>query len=810
MDPAHQKAAGKHPREPSWQTTAAMTPAQIDELWTGWKSNSNVGILTGRPSGMFVVDVDPDNGGMESMRRLIADNGPMPKGVFTQKTGSGGYHLLFQMPADFDVTNSPRELKEAYPGIDLRGTGGQIVAAPSVSGKGPYSWMTDLSAKPGPAPKWLLDLLRPKAVSPTAQVVEPSTSSTIRDTSDPEVQRVEAYAQNVVAAELGRLDKMRDLAVGPEGTYRGEPWDAGVFHVACALLEVANAPWNSYSVEQAHTDLLRKAPKDEGFPATRVAMKWESALSRVGLGARPYPQAKPNVASDWLDDMAEQGLPMDPLLFGGGVMAPEGALLVGDDEDAAPVDLPPRDRNDIGNGMRMADHYGRVLRWVIEAQKWALYTGGRWLLVDETIVRTMVHTMMQELIPATEALHYSTDPVGEAPDDGDDDDRSSEREKFLKFLASQKFTTKMNNCLKEAKARPELIASQEDFDSHDMLLNCANGVVDLRTGDLLPHDPDLMLGKQVPVDYDPSAAAPLWNRFLERVQPNQEKLAFLQRCLGYSISGSTQEQVFFVWHGESGTGKSVAAGTISTILGSYGGIVATSVLMETGEEQHPTGWADLDGSRWLTATETRKGGRLEEEKIKEFTGGQKIKARFMNRDFFEYKPVGKIQLITNHYPVLSAHDSIWRRTWLLLWNEKIRGEEVDLKLQEKMEATELPGILAWLVRGCVAWQEQGLNPPQAAKDDLDQWRGNSDPFQDFIREQTMPSPGAKTSVQTLFDAYSAWAFKSNLKAMTLPSFVATMMERQYEYVREGAGSYFLGVVPISQTAPIVATAPWDT
>lgn len=297
------RSAAKHPVADAWQKAEPLTAEQIDEAWSGWRESSNVGIATGSASGFFVLDVDPDNGGADSLKRLQNDYAPLDVACATE-TGSGGWHLLMKMPEDFEPTNRRGGLKD-YVGLDIRGTGGQIVAPPSVTPKGAYRWLKE--GEPGPAPEWLLDLLRPapvQAATPAAPLVP---------ADDAEARRLQVYAEAVRVGEIARLTAMAAAAV-PEGqTYSGEPWDATTHAVACNLLELANSDWAPYDAATAYADLHQHAPRDAGFTDLDVNRKWQSAIATAGDKARAFP-----VARESTDDMvkswaAEPGVKVDPI-----------------------------------------------------------------------------------------------------------------------------------------------------------------------------------------------------------------------------------------------------------------------------------------------------------------------------------------------------------------------------------------------------------------------------------------------------------------------------------------------------------------
>lgn len=789
------RSAGKHPRNARWQRGRGLNEHQIREIWKPYNPYfANVGIATGAPSGFWVLDIDPDSGGNETIRKMQEANGPLSAGRVT-RTGSGGWHLHFTMP-DFDVSNSPGRITKTYgKGVDVRGTGGQIVAPPSVSAKGAYAVIKDEPI--GPAPDWLLDLIRPEEREPLPTIEDPSwtassavptvdgTSSatpasnaaSAADASSPLAPvaagstttdpRVATYAQRAWDGEIARLHELAQKG------WDGPPWDATTYEVACNLLELANAPWTPYGLNDAYAALFTNAPRDEGFDDDRINTKFESARAKVGGAARREPvlTAAPVEAA------------ADPLMGAGNPDVRVDPRLLAAQSPATGESWPMRTWDDLGNAERLVDHYGQVLRWVEEAGKWAHYTGTRWELVPQ--VRTLVHAMLDSLA-TTEALSYS-----DVKDDPDD--KASPRTAFMKWVKTQRMSSRISACLKEAAGYRALQATLSDFDANPMLLNVANGVVDLTTGALLPPDPAFMMMQQSPVAYQPDANAPLWDKFLERTQPDAMMRGYLQRVSGYSLTGRTGEQAMFMHHGTGANGKSVFLRAAALVTGDYGQTVHRSTLLVKSGESHPTDIARMVGKRFLQVSETAAGRRLDEEVVKGLTGGEKQTARFMHGDFFDFTPTGKIHYVTNHLPRLSDAESIWRRLHLIGWRVTIPAHEMDPDLGDKLEA-EAPGILAWMVRGAVEWHRYRLQPPAEALGDLAEYRREQDEFGEFMATCLIVDPTATSTVDDLYAAYQGWCWRNGVRNLLHgPDFSKVLVERGFERVRNAHVRGFRGL-----------------
>lgn len=766
-------SAGKHPINPSWQNTPPLSPADIYDAW-GSHPGANVGVATGAPSGFFVLDIDPDGGGFETMQALVAQHGPMPA-TAVQRTGSGGYHYLFALPS-FPVRNKQGGTKRwAFAGLDVRGDGGQIVIAPSVSGKGAYA----LDDKPlAQAPEWLLRAIWEAQQTPEAPTAAPAAPSAPVALDAAEAARLASYAQRAIELELGRLAECRAKAT-TTGAYDGPPWNHTTYAVACNLTELANTPWAPLTHEQVEMLLLEHAPRDPGFGDYEVRKCLASARQTVGAGARSAPP-KP------VDLLA-------PFAEGGTVAAPAPTNEVG-------RVVQRRTWDDLGNAMRVVDHYGDRIRWVAKNRYWAAYDGRRWVHDADEAVIALIQGMIARLDDVEGEL-YSDSPV--IDDSGKE--KPSERKQFRAWAAKQRMAARVDACLKMARARPELQVSPAGFDADPMLLNCTNGVLDLRTATLRPHDPSLMLSMIANVAYDPAARAPNWEAFMARTMPDPSQRAYLQRISGYSITGDTGEQAFFIHQGSGANGKSQYLVVMNELLGEYNQIVPRDTLLVKSGSQIPTDIARMVGKRFLQTSETAAGRRLDEEIVKNLTGGEGVVARHLYGKEFEHTPTGKVHYVTNHLPRLSNADSIWRRLHLLTWGVTIPEGERVKNLGRLLASHEGPGILNWLVQGALAWQELGgLARPEQATADVLQYRTEQDELGEFLEDFIVPAAGARATVETIYTAYQRWIGVSGLghKALSRQALSMAMRERGYLPFRGTGGVRGFTGVMVRASEPI--------
>jgi len=326
-----------------------------------------------------------------------------------------------------------------------------------------------------------------------------------------------------------------------------------------------------------------------------------------------------------------------------------------------------------------------------------------------------------------------------------------------------------------------IYAQMDWFDSNPYFLNCANGILDLRTGQLLPHDPTHFITHHTPVSYDPQATAPTWLAFLARIFDNDtDMIAFVQRAIGYTLTGDTGEQCLFFMYGMGANGKSTLANTVSAMLGDYANTVNTEALMYKNYGSGiPNDIAALTGLRMVIASELPQGKRLNETLIKQLTGGDAISARHMRSEWFTFTPRFKLWMFGNHKPnIAGTDDGIWRRLRTLPFTVQIPESEQDTTLGDKLQS-ELPGILAWAVAGCQQWQRERLSTPDKVTAATADYRQSQDAIGRFVEECCVTGVNMSVRYRALYDAYKLWAETYGEYVMRGKSFGEAMTERGF-------------------------------
>ena len=328
-----------------------------------------------------------------------------------------------------------------------------------------------------------------------------------------------------------------------------------------------------------------------------------------------------------------------------------------------------------------------------------------------------------------------------------------------------------------------------ELDADPWALNCANGIVDLRTGELRPHDPAEMHSKLVPIAFEPTARAPHWERFLEQVfAEDAELVTFVKRFAGHSLSGDVREQLLVFAHGAGANGKSTMLGALRNLAGDYGLQLDPTVLTASQHDQHPTGLTDLRGARLVTTIETDAGRRLAEALVKMLTGGDPIRARRMRGDYFEFLPTHHLWLAGNHLPAIRGTDlGIWRRIALVPFDVTFEGERQDPDLPAKLDA-EAHGILAWAIEGCLEWQQHGLQVPARVKAATASYRTSQDHLGRFIDERCVVEDTAYVTSRDLRAEYIEWCEAQGEKPWSAKAVGAELTDRGFDTGTVGRGN----------------------
>ena len=375
-------------------------------------------------------------------------------------------------------------------------------------------------------------------------------------------------------------------------------------------------------------------------------------------------------------------------------------------------------RTDLGNAQHFAREHSGTLRHVRERRMWLAWDGTRWRR-DATgdADRAAKQTARKLLIAAASA-----------PEE--------ECKAAIKWALATQSEGRLRAMLTLAATEPELALGADELDQDPWLLACSNGTIDLRTAKLRAHDPGDLISMATDIDYQPEAPCERWQEFLNEVFAGDDELiAFMQRLIGYTLTGDTREHMLAVFHGAGRNGKSTLVKILQRLLGDHATTAALETFLRARGDRGPRNdLAGLHRARLVTAAESGEGKRLDEATVKELTGGDRISARFLYAEHFQFVPRFKLVLISNHRPKIDGDDdAIWARLRLVPFLVCFEGRE-DKQLDSKLEA-ELPGILAWAVQGCQDWQREGLGQAAAVTAATAEYRADEDVLGAFLAEK---------------------------------------------------------------------------
>jgi putative DNA primase/helicase len=457
----------------------------------------------------------------------------------------------------------------------------------------------------------------------------------------------------------------------------------------------------------------------------------------------------------------------------GGVMSTV-AELFGGKANADPFELP----TELAAATYFVEHYGQDLRYCERLGGWLVWDGRRWKRDVDGEVFRRAGACARKIADSANQL----------------DDLEARKKRIAYAIALQR--RRGLEAIAGIAQHQEAVAIGDParFDADPWLLNVANGTIDLRTGELRPHRREDLLTRIADITFDPQARAPRWEQFLQEVfRGDADTIAFVQRAIGYSLTGSTREHALFILHGTGRNGKSTFLAMVGKLLGAYAAAANAATFMGRRDGTVNNDLARLHGARFVSAIETNEGQTLAEAFVKALTGGDRLVARHLFQEFFEFMPSFKIWLSTNHKPGIRGGDeAIWRRIRLIPFEERFDSDRADLQLGEKLE-NELPGILAWAVTGCLAWQRDQLGTAVSVAAATEAYRSEMDTFGEFLNARCTLDPAASAPAGELFNAYRAWCNETGEKPLSQRWFGMKLGERGLKSVRTKRQRLWIGL-----------------
>jgi putative DNA primase/helicase len=689
---------------------ASSDEETVRKWWKRWPE-AQIGIATGKISGLVVLDVDLGKEGVESSWNSLIQKQVIQLDTVRARSGAGGLHLYFKYPENETVQNTVEH--GGNKGIDFRGDGGYIVAPPSihsVTGK-EYLWENSIfETTLHECPEFMY------SVNATA------TLSYISAAPIPEGHR------NVAMTAIAGI--LRTFGLNEE-------------HILNVL------------IQQNSERCVPPLPETELESIAKHIIKYPPHNTRRG-------------ASDSLGDTV----------------------------------LLSYEPSEVGFAQMFTDINSGQLKYHSNRGKWYWWSSHYWRAdhTGVTLYRSMeaARTYMQAALrvqdPEARAIRM----------------RQGLKQQHYNFL---------NHSLLLATSFPNINAPADNWDKEEYLIACENGVLNLTDGTLRPGYPEDMISKHLEVIYNPNAYAPKWQKFLEEIfEGDQRVIEYVQRCVGYSLTGSVKEQCLFILLGFGANGKSTFLEVLHKLFGEYGQSAPFSTFeRQVGGTRQSNDLAVLNGMRFISASEPRQGSVFDEGRLKQLTGGDYVTARFLHQEYFTFRPEGKIWIAANHAPIVKDDsDGFWRRVHKIDFNvkfwdadhpDKPAGAKVkNGKLRDELLA-ELPGILAWAVRGAIQWASEGLKPPTTVREATKAYEIDSDPLAPFIGRKCNIEPELRVLKEDLFRAYSIDCEAQKLKpyeVLTARRFHERLAPR-YTVVVENGQSYYQGLaLKHTESAPTIS------
>ncbi|MEI4262344.1 phage/plasmid primase, P4 family [Roseovarius sp. D0-M9] len=735
--------AGKANGGARWGATT--DPETIRSYWQQFPE-ALLGIATGTDSRFFVIDADTPEGhdkdGVGTLRGWIEEHGALPHTI-EATTPSGGWHIYFRWPDDLDIRNSESKLAS---GIDVRGDGGMVLAPPTIkpgTGKA-YSWKNP----PGffelaDCPEWLLSRIRQAQMPKLSERASPARVQI--DTGG-----ATAWADKALQGELAKL------LAAPEGA--------------------RNAALNRCAFN------LGQIVAGGGLSADMVKGRMSAAAAGIGL------EAGESAAT------IESG-------FQAGAATPRGPKERSTGAGAATADQKPRpnapDDIDLSQDALASDlgarSFDRDARHVASWGKWLFWDGTRWQIDDKLDHLTRTRAFLRER--AVDLTDWAERKAAKI----DDTEGEDKGDKLRRWAKDQSRTMRSKNTVAAVesltRSNPASVVHPDAFDANRLLLGTPGGTVDLRTGNLRQAERGDMITKLTACrPAEPGTSPERWLTFLHEIfDGDAELVEFMQRVAGYALTGLTTEHKLLFLYGTGRNGKSVFLNTLTHIWADYARRAAAETFLNTQGDKHATGLAGLQGARLVAGSELPVGKTWDESVIKDLTGGDRMTARFMRGDFFDFDPQLTLMIAGNNQPSFRGVDEAIRaRVVLVPFLVTIPPEKRDRGLADKLKA-EGPEILRWAIEGALHWLEKGLDVPAKVAAASTEYMDDEDTLGQFLIDATMTDPAGFVTTTDLHEQFKFWCEKQGLHAWTLHTLRKELKSRGFQDHRRPHGRGFIGL-----------------
>lgn len=436
--------------------------------------------------------------------------------------------------------------------------------------------------------------------------------------------------------------------------------------------------------------------------------------------------------------------------------------------------------DDTGNARRFVDRFGENIRYNFDNKAWYIWNGKAWAKDEKDLIKCYADVLIEEM-------------KREIPDEAE----GSSAQALIRNIKHVSSSSGKEAMLKEAQHIGDMPTRNEDYDKDPYLLNCGNGVVDLRTGELLPHRREYMMARNTRVPIDMEGEPELWVETLQGIfKGSQDLVDFAQKAVGYSATGDTKETCFFQCYGDGSNGKSLFFSVVADCLGDYALNAQVETILARGKAPSSNASPDIArmaGARFVRTTEPNEGARFNEGLVKQITGGHdKITARFLYASDFEFTPCFKLWIACNYKIAVRGTDKgIWRRMRLIPFEASFEGKKDDKDRAEKLKA-EYPKILGWIVKGAMKWQKEGLATPTEVSLATEEYRSEMDILASYLAQRAKLDPDRKEKSSDIYKDYKQWALNGGEYVMTQTKFGLEMAKKFRKQTSYGC-VYYLGL-----------------
>lgn len=830
---AEPKDVGKHPSIGEWNVRATSDSVIVDRWWETMP-DGNVAIYASG-SGMLVIDIDPRSGGdnsFDDFERLV--DGHLPPtveaftGAYTTKIGAvRGRHLFYKCDPSESLIGNLKSL--GLPGVDIKHNG-YVLVAPSrhfsgvsyewVPGKAP--WETEVAE----APEELLQVLRKKARRSSGALGQGDWDWVGGLDYDGEKVDVDKMLEEGID-EGSRAVDIYKMACSLANKFPVDT-EAGRLAVETMMIrfnhEKVRPPLELEGVGGLLSHVRRAIDFVVDHPKTSIAdkvspglMSWAAdrqAESQTAAATRKKPINVQAVIPEWRDpDHAETlagtiggavaesihaGNSISQTFINNNVDVPKDPDAVSENEGGTPG---KRTLTDTGNGRRLVDSFGSAIRYT-PGIGWFTWDGGYWKPDAEDLETRELAKRLATVI-ASEVANY------------EDHERQSE---VVKWAQQAKSNSRLSGAIESATSDPRVVLPVEKWDSNEHLFGVMNGVIDLKTGELLKGRPDLYITRRAPVTYNPGLRNVRWEQFIDFATGGDKELQeWLQRAAGYSLTGLRTHDVMFLVYGPPGSGKNTFVEALVKAMGTqqYAWPLDSSILAQGDGNASSTDlyhWAELRGKRLVWVDELPESERLKENSVKKLTGSSEISARSPGEKPFTFQSQAKLWVTTNHRPIIND-DAMWRRIRPIPWSHVPENPDPDLKAYLFDPEGGLPAILSWAVEGAIkllgSSARDNLGWCTAVSEAAEVYRKNEDRIGMFLDEETMAAEGASTPIKAIYVAYRLWSDERGERPMTQIAFQRKLSDRGCDIIGQGSRAELRGRQPVLRSVP-TGEVDWGT